>query len=64
MITAPMCYKRKCVNYLGVINDGDETTERHACKAYRDGIPEDIVNGTDLHLEKRDDQSNNIIFET
>ena len=63
MITAPNCYKRKCRHYIGIINDGDETTERPACKAYRNGIPQEIVNGDDLHLEVRADQNNNIVFE-
>jgi len=64
MIAAPSCFNRKCKHYLGVIQpDGTELTERHFCHAYPEGIPEDIVDGTDKHLTVREDQDNEIVFE-
>lgn len=64
MIQEPECSKRNCIHFLGVINDGDETTERPYCRAYPNGIPNEIAYGDDKHLEVRDDQSNEIIFES
>jgi len=45
MLAEPNCSKRRCKHYSGIINDGDETTERPACKIYPDGIPDDIAYG-------------------
>ncbi len=63
MITEPNCRKRGCSHYIGIINDGDETTERPACEAFRNGIPADIAYGDDKHRKVRDDQDNEIVFE-
>ena len=48
-MTEPRCYKRNCVHFIGVKNDGDETTERVVCKAFPDGIPDVIAYGKNLH---------------
>lgn len=48
MIEAPICYHRKCTNYLGVKNDGDEMTEKVICKVYPDRIPSGIAYGDDV----------------
>ena len=65
MITEPACYKRGCVHYIGVSQpDGTELTEVNVCKAYPDGIPADICEGTDLHQTRRPDQTGNFVFET
>lgn len=64
MLKEPNCFKRRCKHYLGVSNDGDESTERHICKAYpKGGIPVDIAYGEYLHLKVREDQDNDIVFE-
>lgn len=62
MIRESNCSKRNCVHYIGVINDGDERTERHACEAFRDGIPDEIAFGDNLHLTKHPDQKNDFIY--
>ena len=63
MILEPKCWTRRCKHYTGIINDGDEMTERPACRAYPDGIPEDIAYGNAKHLQVRDDQDNEIVYE-
>lgn len=64
MIKPPICFNRKCVWYLGIIQpDGTELSETYACVAYPSGIPDEIILGDDLHLEVRDDQDNNIVYE-
>jgi hypothetical protein len=63
MLAEPNCYTRSCIHNVRVIQpDGTEMTERPACDAYPNGIPEDIAYGDDLHLEVRDDQDNEITF--
>ena len=63
MLVIPKCFKRKCKHYIGVKNDGDETTERVYCTAYPDQIPDDIAYGSNKHKKVRDDQDNEIVFE-
>ncbi len=63
MIKTPNCYTRACVNYLGIKNDGDETTERVYCKAFTDTIPTNIAFGRNKHLKPLPKQKNKIIFE-
>lgn len=64
MIEAPVCYDRQCKHYRGIIQpDGTEMSERPACDAYPEGIPEDIQEGKDLHLKVRPDQDNSITYE-
>jgi len=50
MIITPQCFKRNCKHFLGVKNDGDETTERVYCAAFPDRIPNKIAYGDNLHL--------------
>lgn len=50
MLMEPNCYKRGCKHFLGVKNDGDETTERVYCAAFLDRIPSDVAYGNNLHL--------------
>ena len=65
MLLEPKCSKRKCKHFIGVLqSDGTELTEKVVCEAYPKGIPDDIAYGNDLHTEIRDDQENEIIFET
>jgi len=63
MIAIPNCYKRKCVHYLGVKNDGEcELNERVYCQAFPEKIPDEIAYGNDRHLKTRADQLNEIVF--
>ena len=63
MLQEPNCYKRNCKYYIGVIQpDGTELTEINVCKAYPDGIPNEIAYGNDLHLHKRKDQDNDLVY--
>ena len=52
MITVPICYFRDCVHYIGAKNDSepfDESKEYCFCKAFPNGIPDDIAYGDNLH---------------
>jgi len=50
MLAEPQCSIRGCVHFLGVKNDGEESTERPICGAFPDGIPESIAYGNDTHI--------------
>ncbi len=64
MIAEPRCSERNCKWYLGTWQpDGTELDERVICVAYPEGIPHDIAYGDDDHLEVRDDQKNETVFE-
>jgi len=63
MIDTPKCSDRKCKHYIGIKNDGDELSERPYCKAFEDGIPNDISYGNNKHLNMVKGQKNNVIFE-
>lgn len=51
MIIEPNCSKRKCKHFVGVKNNGDETTERVFCMAFPDKIPDIIAYGDNKHLK-------------
>jgi hypothetical protein len=64
MIAEPNCYKRRCINFLGVLQpDGTELTELVICKAFPNGIPIEIAYGDNPHLEPIDGQKNKIVYE-
>lgn len=64
MLLEPNCWKRNCKHYLGVIQpDGTELTEVNYCKAFLNGIPDEITYGDDLHLVVYHYQKNNIVYE-
>ncbi len=51
MIEQPRCSIRNCRHLTGVVQpDGTEATERPACAAFPDGIPDEIAYGSNLHL--------------
>ena len=50
-LAEPRCYTRKCKHFIGVKNDGDETTERVVCKAFPDQIPNEIAYGDNPHTK-------------
>lgn len=65
MIAAPACWVRGCIHYTGVIQpDGTEQSEKCACKAFPNGIPDEIVIGENKHLKKHPEQKNNIVFKS
>lgn len=49
MLAEPKCWTRKCRHFTRTVGE-DERTERNACKAFPDGIPDEIAYGTNLHL--------------
>ena len=58
MITVPKCYERGCIHLIGVKSDpadpqadGPEGNERNVCRAFPDGIPEEISHGDNPHLK-------------
>ncbi len=64
MLDEPTCYTRKCKHFQGVEqSDGTEMTEEVVCKAFPDGIPDEVPYGDNLHLEPLLGQGNDIIFE-
>jgi len=64
MILEPNCYKRGCKHFLGVSqSDGTEATEFVYCEAFKDGIPEEIAYGKNLHKKPFKDQDNDIVYE-
>ena len=64
MLETPNCHKRNCAHYLGVKqSDGTEMSEVNYCLAYPEGIPDEIAYDDNLHLEVREDQDNNIVYE-
>ena len=48
-----------CINYIGKVKGIKPPT----CKAFSEGIPEDILNGKNDHTKKHPKQKNNILFE-
>lgn len=64
MMKAPICFERYCKHYTGVSQpDGTEMTERYVCEAFPEGIPEEILDGSNDHSEPLTGQGNNIVFE-
>mgnify|MGYP001578123507 CR=1 FL=1 len=64
MLLEPECSKRDCIHFQGVDQpDGTEMTERVICKAFLDGIPNEISYGDNLHLTPLPEQENDIVFE-
>jgi hypothetical protein len=64
VLAEPRCSIRRCKHLGGVAqSDGTELTEVCICAAYPDGIPDEIAYGNDLHLVRRSDQENEIVYE-
>ena len=61
MMAEPTCFTRKCKHYTGV--RGEEPNETYICKAFPDGIPDDISVGTNKHLTPVKGQGNMIVYE-
>jgi hypothetical protein len=63
MIAEPKCYSRGCQHFMGVSRpDGTEASERAVCKAFPDGIPDEIAYGDDLHTKVKDGQVGQYVF--
>lgn len=62
MLAEPTCHKRKCKHFLGIKNDGDETTERVYCEAFPDRIPAEIAYGDHPHTKPLKGQENDIVY--
>lgn len=65
MIEEPQCYTRKCIHFEGVKQPtlGEEAGEFVYCKAFPNGIPDDIAYGNNKHLVPIPNQKNEIVFE-
>ncbi|MCP3684762.1 MAG: hypothetical protein GY861_19005 [bacterium] len=65
MIAEPNCFKRSCKHYLGFKSTTDVRTAKgvHTCEAYPEEIPFEIIYGDDKHLEIREDQDNQFVYE-
>jgi hypothetical protein len=64
MLFEPECRKRRCKHFVGVKQDDErEVLERVVCKAFPDGIPDEIAYGENLHLTPYPGD-NGIRFET
>lgn len=50
VVEEPRCFTRKCIHFIGVKSEGIEENERVVCKAFPNGIPDDIAYGNNLHL--------------
>jgi hypothetical protein len=63
MLQEPKCYTRGCKFFTGIKqDDGNEETERVVCKAFPDGIPDEIAYGDNLHDKPLPEQENNFVF--
>lgn len=52
MLAEPHCFTRLCRHFRGVAQpDGTEMTERVVCKAFPDGIPDEIAYGSNPHTK-------------
>lgn len=60
----PRCWKRRCKHYIGVVRqvEEDESSEVPVCKAFPEGIPNDIAYGIDPHLEVHIFQDNTVTY--
>jgi len=50
--TAPKCWKRQCKHWIDLVEMGGEEDDRiwPVCRAFPEGIPEEIAYGDDEHL--------------
>jgi hypothetical protein len=60
-LRVPNCYLRSCVHFTGVKMHNKDHVDY--CKAFPDGIPDDIAYGDNLHEKPLQDQGNDIVYE-
>mgnify|MGYP000945851891 CR=1 FL=1 len=64
MLRSSACFKRKCRHFIGTTGgNGGELSVRWTCRAFPDGIPDEIVLGKDPHDDVREDQVGDFVFE-
>lgn len=67
MLDEPRCFFRKCKHFLGIhyLNSKieEEEDEYLKCKAFPDGIPEEVAYGKNKHKRPLKDQDNDIVYE-
>ena len=53
MLNEPACFKRKCKWFVGMLPPTDDNVEDGpvVCKAFPNGIPDEIYEGLNLHNE-------------
>lgn len=51
MLREPRCFARQCKHFLGVNDVNQEVEQLVVCKAFPEGIPDEIAYGDDLHLK-------------
>jgi hypothetical protein len=61
-IAEPACYRRRCRHLRIEQPDGTEATERVACDALPQGIPDDIFSGLATHDTVRPGQVGFTVF--
>lgn len=56
MLDTSYCWRFGCKHYTGVVEfeDGLESSQKHTCEAFPDGIPEPITLGEEFHSEPID----------
>jgi len=62
MMSAPKCYDRNCIYYMGHDHVGDKLIQ--TCAAYPEGIPDSIAYGDDLHHTVLDGQVGEYVYES
>ena len=62
-LEACQCFQKRCKHYGGMIQEDGQAGWRHTCKAFPDGIPQEIWEGKNQHFEPLPDQENKIVFE-
>jgi len=64
MLSEPACWIRKCKHYIGVKQGkDDEANERNVCKAFPDGIPDEIAYGDNFHAIPLPEQKGDFVYE-
>ena len=65
MIKEPNCYKRKCLHFIGIqyVDKDVSTAAVSICKAFPEGIPDEIAYRDNMHLKPLPNQENDIVFE-
>ena len=64
MVSACSCFKRMCKYYEGIKESNNpEPSGKHICKAFPNGIPDEITAGRDEHLRPLPGQLKNIVYD-